>query len=180
MAEQQQYQDRTIKVNRVAKVVKGGRRFSFAALDGYRRRGGHRRPWLRQSQRGRAGRPEGHRGGQEEPLQGAPGRFYHHPPRNRGGRCGPGAPETGRSRHRSNRGRRRRPILELAGVHDVVAKSLGSSNSINVAQATMAGLRASCAPTKWPAAAAFRPRRSRPLGCCGLTRTPSAPRGSAV
>ena len=39
-----------------------------------------------------------------------------------------------------------RPILELAGIHDVVAKSLGSSNSINVAQATMAGLRALMRP----------------------------------
>jgi small subunit ribosomal protein S5 len=34
-----------------------------------------------------------------------------------------------------------RAILEMAGVHDVLAKSLGSSNSINVAQATIAGLR---------------------------------------
>jgi len=35
-----------------------------------------------------------------------------------------------------------RAILEMAGIHDVLAKSLGSSNSINVAQATVAGLRA--------------------------------------
>ena len=34
-----------------------------------------------------------------------------------------------------------RPILELAGVRDVLAKSLGSSNAINTARATMAGLK---------------------------------------
>src|SRR5260221_241450 len=34
-----------------------------------------------------------------------------------------------------------RAIREMAGIHDILAKSLGSSNSINVAQATIAGLR---------------------------------------
>ena len=35
-----------------------------------------------------------------------------------------------------------RQILEMAGIHDIVAKSLGTSNSINVAHATIAGLKA--------------------------------------
>jgi small subunit ribosomal protein S5 len=34
-----------------------------------------------------------------------------------------------------------RQILESAGIHDVLAKSLGSANAINVARATMQGLR---------------------------------------
>jgi small subunit ribosomal protein S5 len=34
-----------------------------------------------------------------------------------------------------------RTILELAGVHDVLGKSLGSSNSVNIAWATMAALK---------------------------------------
>ncbi|MDA8034057.1 MAG: 30S ribosomal protein S5, partial [Actinomycetota bacterium] len=32
-------------------------------------------------------------------------------------------------------------ILEMAGIHDIVAKSLGTSNKINVAHATVAGLK---------------------------------------
>jgi small subunit ribosomal protein S5 len=35
-----------------------------------------------------------------------------------------------------------RSILEMAGIRDVVAKSLGTSNAINVAHATVAGLKA--------------------------------------
>jgi small subunit ribosomal protein S5 len=34
-----------------------------------------------------------------------------------------------------------RQILEMAGIHDVVAKSLGTSNAINVAHATIHGLK---------------------------------------
>ena len=34
-----------------------------------------------------------------------------------------------------------RAILEAAGIHDILAKSMGSTNSINVAHATIAGLQ---------------------------------------
>jgi small subunit ribosomal protein S5 len=57
-----------------------------------------------------------------------------------------------------------RPILELAGVRDVVAKSLGSSNSINVAQATMAGLRALMRPDEIARKRGLSPEEITPSG----------------
>jgi len=138
----QQYEDRTIKVNRVAKVVKGGRRFSFAALmvigDG---QGTVGLGYGKAKEAGLAvqkGIEEAKKNLFKVPLAGT---TITHPVLGEAGAgrvlLKPAAPGTG-----VIAGGAARAILEMAGVHDILAKSLGSSNSINVAQATVAGLRA--------------------------------------
>ena len=57
-----------------------------------------------------------------------------------------------------------RAILEEAGIHDVLCKSLGSSNDINVARATIAGLQGAAAPRRGRRAAWPRPRGLHPKG----------------
>jgi small subunit ribosomal protein S5 len=142
MAELQQYEERTINVNRVAKVVKGGRRFSFAALmvigDG---NGNVGLGYGKAKEAGLAvqkGIEEARKNMFEVPLAGT---TITHPVLGEAGAgrvlLKPASPGTG-----VIAGGAARAILEMAGVKDILAKSLGSSNSINVAHATIAGLRA--------------------------------------
>ncbi len=158
------YEERTIKVNRVAKVVKGGRRFSFTALmvigDGNGKVG------LGYGKAKEAGLAV--QKGIDEAKKNLfdvarAGSTIVHPVIGESGAgkvmLKPAAPGTG-----VIAGGAARAVLEMAGIHDVLAKSLGSSNGINVAHATIAGLKALKRPDQIAAARGKSPEEVTPSG----------------
>jgi small subunit ribosomal protein S5 len=142
-----EFVDRLVHINRVAKVVKGGKRFGFAALV------------IVGDQKGRVGFghgkarevPEAIRKATEAakrtlvriPLRDA--RTLHHDVEGRHGagkvvlRSAP--PGTG-----IIAGGPMRAVFESLGVHDVVAKSIGTSNPYNMVRATINALLRESSP----------------------------------
>lgn len=142
-----EFLDKLVHINRVAKVVKGGKRFGFAALV------------VVGDQKGRVGFghgkarevPEAIRKATDEarknlirvPLR--EGRTLHHDVAGRHGagkvimRAAP--PGTG-----IIAGGPMRAVFEMLGVQDVVAKSIGTSNAYNMIRATFDALKREDSP----------------------------------
>ncbi|GGD05445.1 30S ribosomal protein S5 [Aquisalinus flavus] len=140
--ERDEFVDRLVAINRVAKVVKGGKNFGFAALvvvGDQKGRVGYGKGKAREVPEAiRKASQEAKRNMVRVPLR--EGRTLHHDAQGRHGagkvfiRTAP--PGTG-----VIAGGPMRAVFETLGVQDVVAKSIGTSNPYNMVRATIDALK---------------------------------------
>ena len=139
--EEPAFQEKVVKINRVTKVHKGGKRLSFSALvvvgNGKGKVGVGFGKANEVADAIRKGVHNAHRNIFEVPFKG--GTIPHEVFGHFGAAdvlLKPAGPGTG-----IIAGSSVRPICELAGIKDVLAKSLGSENALNIAKATLMALK---------------------------------------
>ena len=139
--EESELVEKLVSINRVAKVVKGGRRFGFAALvvagDGRGRVGFGSGKAREVPEAIRKATEQAKRSMIRVPLR--EGRTLHH---DINGRFGAGRVTLRAAPAGTGiiAGGPMRAVFEALGVHDVVAKSIGSSNPHNMVKATFQAL----------------------------------------